>query len=214
VTAPAAVVPIGRPIANVRLLILDAERRLIPAGCPGELWIVGLPVATGYLGEEPGGGFTRDPLGGPDRAYRTGDVVRWLDSGELQFIGRKDRQVKIRGQRIELDEIELALTGLPGVGRAAVHHQTIASGGVLHAFVSGQGGAILSAAALRSALRQMLPSAAVPAHIVTVADLPMLPNGKVDRSAIERMIVAAPGPGVDTPALDFEALAERLRRSG
>lgn len=214
VTAPAEVVPIGRPIANVRLLILDAERRLIPAGCPGELWIVGLPVATGYLGEEPGGGFTRDPLGGPDRAYRTGDVVRWLDSGELQFIGRKDRQVKIRGQRIELDEIELALTGLPGVGRAAVHHQTIASGGVLHAFVSGQGGAILSAAALRSALRQMLPSAAVPAHIVTVADLPMLPNGKVDRRAIERMMVAAPGPGVDTPALDFEALAERLRRSG
>jgi acyl-coenzyme A synthetase/AMP-(fatty) acid ligase/acyl carrier protein len=203
-------VPIGRPIANTRLYVLDARRRPAPVGVPGELYVGGAGVARGYLGR-PGltaTAFVPDPFapapGG--RLYRTGDLVRQRPDGVLEFLGRLDHQVKLRGFRIELGEIEAALTTHPAVRAAAVLVRADLPGGPrLVAYVVPQAAPAdatdaaagespdtadpaadpaADAAALREHLRARLPEYMVPAHVVVLAALPLTPNGKVDRAAL------------------------------
>jgi amino acid adenylation domain-containing protein len=179
--------PIGRPIANDRVYILDAALRPLPVGVPGDLYLGGIGVARGYL-DRPAltaERFLPDPYGGPGaRMYRSGDRARWLADGRVEFLGRNDDQVKIRGYRIELAEVESALTALPRVRQAVVAAKP-ASNGEKHLV-----GYVLSddpnadPTALRNALLGVLPEPLVPAVLVLVSDLPRTPSGKVDRRAL------------------------------
>ena len=187
-------IPIGRPIANTRIHLLDRDLQPVPVGVPGELFIAGVNLARGYVerpdltaerflpdaeGTEPGG-----------RVYRTGDLARRRGDGAIEFLGRLDHQVKIRGVRIELGEIEAALLALPGVREAVVVARESREGGEsrgekrLVAYVVGDA----PVETLRQALRERLPEAMVPAAFVPLPALPLTANGKVDRKAL-------PAPG-------------------
>ncbi|MEJ8277563.1 amino acid adenylation domain-containing protein [Pseudonocardia spirodelae] len=190
------VVPIGVPVANTRTHVLDACLRPVPDGVPGELYLGGVQLARGYHAR-PGltaDRFVADPFGAPgERLYRTGDVVR-RTGGELVYLGRSDGQVKIRGQRIELGEVEVALGALDGVGRAVVvvrrdgpspalvGYAVPAPGGTAPGAAAD--GSVLDGAALRDALTATLPEALVPSAVVVLDDLPVTPNGKLDRAAL------------------------------
>ncbi|HKP60206.1 MAG TPA: MupA/Atu3671 family FMN-dependent luciferase-like monooxygenase, partial [Polyangiales bacterium] len=172
-------VPLGRPIANTRLHVLDAQQRPLPIGVPGELYIAGAGVVRGYHGrpELTDERFVPDPFAADGgRMYRTGDLVRWSASGVLEFLGRLDQQVKVRGHRIELGEIEALLLRQPGVREAAV----IARGDTLVAYFSGEAGE----ARLREAARASLPEFMLPGAFVQLPELPHTPNGKLDRKAL------------------------------
>jgi amino acid adenylation domain-containing protein len=193
---PAGRVPIGRPIANVQVYIVDRDGRPAPLGVPGELWIGGGGVTRGYLGrpELAAEKFIPDPWGGAvgARLYRTGDLVRALPDGEILFLGRIDQQVKIRGYRIELEEIETALRACPGVRNAVVAAvESGREGGPgaqrLAAFlVLAPGAEAPQAQALRAILRDRLPEHMVPGAFTVLPELPLTPNGKVDRRALAR----------------------------
>ena len=187
VTAPASTVPIGRPIANTQLYVLDRERRPVPAGVPGELYIGGDGVTRGYLGrpELTAERFVGDPFtGGGARMYRTGDLARFQDDGVVEFLGRADFQVKVRGHRIELGEIEAALARHPGVGDAVVVAREDTPGDQrLVAYIVSRG-AGAEPEALRTWLRETLPEYMVPSHIVRLDAFPLTPNGKVDRQRL------------------------------
>ena len=180
-------VPIGRPISNTRLYVVDAELRLAPVGVAGELLAGGAGVTRGYLRRPDltAQGFVPDPFGDEpgERLYRTGDIVRWLPDGSLDILGRRDHQVKIRGFRIELGEIEATLVALPGVREAVVVVREEKGDRRLVAYVAGETGEV-SAEALRQSLRERLPDYMVPAVFVTLAALPLTVNGKVDRKAL------------------------------
>ena len=186
VEAPESV-PIGRPISNTRVHILDPALRPVPIGVVGELCTSGDGLARGYLRRPAttARSFVPDPLSGRhgDRLYRTGDLARYLPSGEISFLGRRDHQVKLRGFRIELGEIEAALTVQPEVRQAAVVLRSVADDDRLVAYVVPHAGELGSAAvaALRGALRNRLPAYMVPSHFVPLDRLPLNPNGKVDR---------------------------------
>ncbi|MGA4844088.1 amino acid adenylation domain-containing protein [Streptomyces sp. G45] len=175
-------VPIGRPIGNTRIYLVDGRGRPVPVGAVGELFIGGLGVARGYLGR-PGltaERFVPDWLTGDgSRLYRTGDLGRWLPDGTIEFVGRNDHQVKVRGFRVELGEVEARLLELDGVREAVV----VGRGDRLDAYYvpAGSDG---SAAALREALGAVLPSYMVPSAFVALDALPLTPNGKVDRRAL------------------------------
>ncbi|HKV10170.1 MAG TPA: amino acid adenylation domain-containing protein, partial [Thermoanaerobaculia bacterium] len=176
---PAGPVPIGRPIANMRILILDPALEPVPIGVSGELYLGGEGVCRGYL-NRPGltaEKLVPDPFGTQgERLYRTGDLARRLPDGTIEFLGRVDHQVKLRGFRIELGEIEAVLAGLPGVREAVV----VANEQRLIAYVTGD--AVVEE--LRSSLAERLPDYMVPAVFVTLPELPLTPNGKVDRKAL------------------------------
>jgi len=179
---------IGRPIANVRIYILDADRQPVPIGVPGEAWIVGAGVARGYLGRDEltAERFVDDPFAGAgERMYKTGDRVKYLATGELVFLGRADDQVKLRGYRIELGEIEAALGSHPAIREAAVivRHD----GGVprLVGYVTCTDPAP-TIAMIKDHLRARLPDYMIPAAIVVLPAIPLSPNGKVDRKALPR----------------------------
>ncbi|HEX4494252.1 MAG TPA: amino acid adenylation domain-containing protein, partial [Thermoanaerobaculia bacterium] len=177
-------VPIGRPIANTRIHLLDRNLLPVPAGVPGELFIAGVNLARGYV-ERPdltAERFLPDPEGEGtgERVYRTGDLARWRADGAIEYLGRLDHQVKIRGVRIELGEIEAALTALPGVREAVVIARADRDEKRLIAYVVGDA----SADELRQALRERLPEAMVPSAFVTLAALPLSSNGKLDRKAL------------------------------
>ena len=187
---PAGGLTIGRPLPNVRIYVLDAHAQPVPAGVPGELWIGGAGVARGYLGRADltAERFVPDAFGSEAgaRAYRSGDRVRWRADGELEFLGRIDAQVKIRGHRVELGEVEAVLAWHPGVRQAAATVRDDVSGQkVLQAFVvPAEGAEEVSAAELREYVSARLPGYMVPATFVLLDELPLNANGKVDRRAL------------------------------
>jgi amino acid adenylation domain-containing protein len=206
---PHEAVPIGRPIANTRLYVLDRNLQPVPSGVPGELCIAGDGVARGYLNraELTQQKFVADRFAAnPDsRIYRTGDLVRYLPDGNLQYLGRTDEQVKIRGMRIELGEIEAALSAHPDVKESAV---TVGGDESLVAHVVSREQLATSGAELGAFLKTRLPHYMVPAVFRFVSGLPRLPSGKVDRHALSAAaetpaIAAVSGPVA--PRDSFEA---------
>ncbi|MFK3909417.1 amino acid adenylation domain-containing protein [Pseudomonas monteilii] len=179
---PGGALHIGGPIANARLYVLDAGRQPVPVGVVGELYIGGEGVARGYLGQSALSAerFLDDPFAaGPGaRMYRSGDRVRWREDGTLDYLGRVDAQVKLRGMRIEPGEIEAALLAQPGVESAVV----LVRDGRLLAWFTGT--ADVTPAALRDALQQRLPGHMVPSAFTALAALPLTRNGKLDPAAL------------------------------
>jgi amino acid adenylation domain-containing protein len=181
------VITIGRPIGNTRVYVLDAALRPVPTGVTGELFIGGHGVARGYWQRDDLNAerFLTDPFAPAGRMYRTGDLVRLRGDGRLEWIGRTDFQVKVRGHRIELGEIQARLADCEGVREAVVivredrpRDQRIV------AYVRAAPGSELSEPTLRDAIRRVLPAYMVPQHIVTLTTFPLTPNGKVDRRAL------------------------------
>jgi amino acid adenylation domain-containing protein len=192
------IVPIGLPIDNTRLYVLDEHRRRRPVGMPGELYIAGDCLARGYL-HRPKltmERFVENPFPGEDRAYRTGDMVRQLPDGSLEYLGRNDSQVKLRGYRIELAEIEQRLLAHPAVNDAVVIVRTGADGQD-HLFGYVVPGRPVTEEALRHHLAQALPAYMVPGSILTLDAFPLSPNGKLDRAALPE---PAPAGGADYEA--------------
>ena len=182
--------PIGRPVANTRLCLLDAAGRLVPPGAVGEIHIGGAGVARGYLNlpQLTAERFRRDPfVDGPDdaRLYRTGDLGRWLPDGRLAYLGRNDHQVKLRGFRIELPEIEARLRACEGIVDATVVLRSDPGRDArLVAYLIATAETAPDAEALRAALRSHLPEHMLPSAFVTLPAWPLTPNGKLDRDAL------------------------------
>ncbi|MEU4833755.1 amino acid adenylation domain-containing protein [Streptosporangium sp. NPDC023615] len=208
------VLPIGTPMPGATVRVLDDDLRPVPAGVPGEIFLGGDRLARGYL-NRPGltaDRFLPDPYGAPGaRMYRTGDLGRWLPGGELEFLGRRDLQMKIRGYRVEPGEIEAVLAEHPAVAHAVVELR----GGRLAAYLvaadappdgttpdgttpdgASPGGAVPDGAELRSWLAERLPDYMVPARYLWLEELPLKSHGKVDRSRL-------PDPGTEAPAAEF-----------
>ncbi|MFH8407404.1 amino acid adenylation domain-containing protein [Streptomyces sp. NPDC018019] len=203
---PAAVLPIGRPLRNRQVYVLDAFLQPVPAGTAGELYVAGTGLARGYLGRAgltaerfvacpfaPGMGVP--PAEGGGRMYRTGDLVRWTEDGELLFAGRADDQVKIRGFRVELGEVEAALAAHPGVGQAVVAAREDRPGERLLVGYVVPDGQEVDADEVREHAAKVLPGYMLPAAVMVMGSLPVTANGKVDHKAL--------------PAPDF---AERVAR--
>src|SRR5690606_11479277 len=189
VTDPDRGISIGRPIANTTVWVLDEQGQPCPLGVPGELCIGGDGVTLGYLGRADltAERFVADPYSDQPGAklYRTGDRGRWRADGTLEHLGRLDFQVKVRGYRIELGEIETALAACPGVAQAIVITREDRPGDVrIVAYVVPRGGIMPGAAELRDHLRADLPDYMVPQHFVALEQMPLLPNGKLDRKAL------------------------------
>ena len=197
-TARGAMEPIGRPIDNTRLYIVDAAGQPVPIGVAGELQIGGLSVGRGYLGRADltAEKFLRDPFSDDPQArlYRTGDLCRYLPDGVVEYLGRIDTQVKLRGFRVELGEIESLLSSLPEVREALVVVREDTPGDQrLVAYIVPSNGAPPAVAALRAALRTKLPEFMVPAVYVVLQAMPLAPNGKIDRRALPVPEVGLPG---------------------
>ncbi|WP_246791972.1 non-ribosomal peptide synthetase [Burkholderia perseverans] len=192
VEAWATLPPIGRPIANTQVYLLDAHGQPVPHGVAAEIHIGGAQVARGYLNRNglTAERFVRDPFGDDPHAclYRTGDLGRWREDGSLDYLGRNDHQVKVRGFRVELGEIEARLEALDGVKDAVVVARGDAAGG--RRLVAYYTGAAQPPEALHAALLAVLPDYMVPGLYVPLAALPLTPNGKLDRRAL-------PEPGAD-----------------
>ncbi|GGA41713.1 hypothetical protein GCM10010981_33410 [Dyella nitratireducens] len=181
--------PIGRPIGHTRLYVLNEGMQLQPMGSVGELYIGGEGVTMGYLGRAAltAERFVRDPFTGDTQArlYRSGDLVRYRADGELEFLGRRDGQIKLRGFRIELGEIEATLAACDGVREALViAREDVPGDKRLVAYITSHDGQPLSTAALRDALAKQLPEYMLPSAFVPLEQLPLTPNGKLDRQAL------------------------------
>ena len=186
-------VPIGWPVWNTGLRILDAAMRPVPPGVAGDLYLTGIQLAQGYLGRPDltAGRFIADPFSAGERMYRTGDVARWLDNGAVEYLGRSDDQLKIRGQRIELGEIDRVMAALPEVAQAVTHacvfNQAAATGGdarQLVGYLVSESGLPLDTAALKARLGEQLPPHMVPVVLIQLPALPLSANGKLDRKAL------------------------------
>ena len=203
-------IPIGRPIANCTLHILDASGLEAPVGVGGELLLGGVQLARGYLRRPDltAERFVPDPIGTEPgaRLYRTGDLARYRPDGAVEFLGRIDHQVKIRGFRIELGEIELALAAHPDVREAIVIARGQSLEQRLVAYVVPAAGREVAISGLRRHLAERLPEYMVPSTFVTLATLPLTPNGKVDRRGLPEPAVERAAPAVvRTPAEELIA---------
>ncbi|HJT20927.1 MAG TPA: amino acid adenylation domain-containing protein [Nitrospira sp.] len=188
-TEQGARIPIGKPIANAKVYILDPERQPVPVGVVGELYIGGAGLARGYHNQPDltQGRFIENPFLPGTRLYKTGDLGLFRPDGNIEFIGREDDQVKIRGHRIELGEIEGVLRDLPGVRDAAVvMRDEPVAGPSLVAFVTSEGTTTPTGTHLQELLSRRLPSYMVPQPVVVLSALPSLPSGKIDRNALRR----------------------------
>lgn len=217
-------VPIGYPVWNTGLRILDAMMRPVPFGVAGDLYLTGIQLAQGYLGRPDltASRFIADPFNVGERMYRTGDVARWLENGAVEYLGRSDDQLKIRGQRIELGEIDRVMQQLPDVEHAVAHacvfNQAAATGGdarQLVGYLVSQSGLPLDTTVLRERLREKLPAHMVPTVLLQLAELPLSANGKLDRKALpmpqltSRVSGRAPRAGTETTiAQSFAALLD------
>ncbi len=191
-TSGAGTVPVGRPLGNSRVYVLDGQGEPVPVGVAGELYIGGAGVARGYLNrpEQTQERFVSDPYAGVAgaRMYRTGDRVRYLEDGRVVFLGRMDHQVKIRGYRIELGEVESSLSAHGGVREAVVLAREEAGGDRrLVAYVVAREAPGPGAGELLRHLEERLPAYMLPSSIVTLAALPLTPNGKLDRRALAEL---------------------------
>ncbi|MBF0318975.1 MAG: amino acid adenylation domain-containing protein [Nitrospirae bacterium] len=177
-------IPIGKPIANVYVYVLDENMNLLPVGVTGEICISGVCLARGYLNNEPltAEVFTDNPFKPGYRLYRTGDLGRWLHTGELEFLGRKDDQVKIRGYRVEPLEVERALASFPSIKKASVVAVESPEGNALAAYFTSD--EILPVAALKEYMRKTLPDYMIPAHLIQIDGLPVTISGKVDKKLL------------------------------
>ena len=187
VEATDTVAPLGRPIANTGLYVLDGAGRLAAPGQPGELHIGGEGVTRGYLNrpELTAERFIANPFG-PGRLYRTGDLVRYTDDGVLRFLGRTDHQVKVRGYRIELGEIEARIASFEGVAEVVVVVREDREGDArIVAYLRLSGGAVCEEK-LKAHLGETLPDYMIPAHFVTLSAFPLTPNAKIDRKALPK----------------------------
>lgn len=186
-------VPIGWPVWNTGLRILDAAMRPVPPGVAGDLYLTGIQLAQGYMGRPDltASRFIADPFAPGERMYRTGDVARWLDNGAVEYLGRSDDQLKIRGQRIELGEIDRVMAALPDVAQAVCHacvfNQAAATGGdarQLVGYLVSESGQPLDVAALKARLSEQLPPHMVPVVLIQLESFPLSANGKLDRKAL------------------------------
>jgi acyl-coenzyme A synthetase/AMP-(fatty) acid ligase len=212
-------VPIGKPIDNSKVYLLDEELRLVPTGIGGEICLAGDGVGRGYANDATltARKFVDDPFGAPgDRLYRTGDLGRYLPDGNLEFLGRIDHQVKIRGQRIELGEIETQLRAHPGVKEAvAVAAETSPGEMRLTAYYVPRPEAAGVAEdkledELREALGRKLPAHMVPNLFVRLAEMPLNPNGKIDREALPAPSAERRGMPKAMPLTPSERIVARL----
>ncbi|WP_233601565.1 non-ribosomal peptide synthetase [Corallococcus sp. AB038B] len=209
VVADGNVPTIGKPLANVRVFVLDPYGQPVPMGVRGELHIGGVGVARGYAGR-PGltaERFVPDAFSGEvgARLYRTGDVVRWRADGQLDFVGRIDSQVKVRGFRIELGEVETALARQPGVSEAVVLVRGDGADKRLVGYVVAKEGHALDVDTLRTGLRQGMPEYMVPGALMVLDALPLNANGKVDRRALPEPEAARGGDAYVAPRTVTEA---------
>jgi len=208
-----AAIPIGRPIANVEILILDERMQPPPVGMCGELYIGGVAPARGYCDrpELTGERFVPHPQKPGERLYRTGDTARWTAEGVVEYRGRRDGQVKLGGNRIELGEIEAALLAWPDVREAAATVREDTTGAkLIAAYVVSHAGASIDVESLRAALEARLPSYMIPAAITTLDALPQTSSGKVDRNALPAptsLVNASSAPYVAPRTADERALA-------
>jgi len=218
----AALVPIGRPVQNTQIYILDASLNPLPMSVAGELYIAGAGLARGYLGRAglTAERFVANPFTPGTRMYRSGDLARWTEDGMLEYLGRADAQVKIRGFRIELGEIEAALVSIPSVAQCTVQARGEDGAKQLVAYlVAGIGtGAGVSAgakaiipetSALRSLLSTNLPDYMVPAAFVVLDSLPLTPNGKLDVRALPAPEITGEGE-YRAPVTEHERLIAAL----
>jgi natural product biosynthesis luciferase-like monooxygenase protein len=189
-----AQVPLGAPLLNQSVAILDSRQHPLPPGLPGEIVIGGAGVVRGYLNrpELTADRFVADPAKAGERLYRTGDLGRQRRDGTLEFLGRLDHQVKIRGHRIELGEIEALLHRMAGVGEAVVSAIASDEGSQMLVAYAAPLAADHDFTAIRDQLRAQLPDFMVPSHFVGLPRLPQTPNGKIDRNALPRLERSAP----------------------
>jgi len=199
-------VPIGRPISNTQLYVLDPWMQPAAVGVVGELYIGGVAVGRGYWrsADLTAERFVPDPFSqeAGARLYRTGDLARYMVDGDIEYVGRIDSQVKIRGNRIELSEIEVALSQVPGVSEATVIVREDTPGDArLVGYVVREAGGETNSADVREQLRRRLPDYMVPAALVTLERMPLSPNGKIDRRAL-------PAPDIGSQVRESTAYVE------
>jgi amino acid adenylation domain-containing protein len=210
------VLHIGRPIANTQVYILDRQRRPVPLGVPGEIYIAGANLARGYLNrpELTQERFVEDPFSATPNArmYRSGDLARWRPDGTIEFLGRNDHQVKIRGHRIELGEIEAQLARCPGVKKAIVlARESAPSEKLLIAYLTARDSFTLDPEVLRAQLATVLPQYMVPSAFVVLPTLPLTAHGKLDRRALPApRLQPATLPEDQAPQGELERLLARI----
>lgn len=216
--APSQTVPLGQPLPGVRVYLLDSAGQPVPPGCRGELYVGGALTARGYAdaAEATAAAFVPDPFATEPgaRMYRTGDLVRRLDDRSFEFCGRIDRQVKVRGHRIEPAEIETALLALPGVAQAAVVRHGDPGPGRLTGYVVPAAGCTPDAQGVLGELSARLPAHLLPDTIVVLGRLPMTPSGKLDAAALPQPAAATvPGEEFSAPATPDEELLASVWQS-